>query len=86
MIFVLLILGFTLGIAMNLIFPKFSATLTGIGIVDKVVNKDRKFGSADFYLHFKVIKSGKVYHKLLTEKQFYSIQDRVKDNKEDLIK
>jgi hypothetical protein len=86
MIFVLLILGISLGVAINLIFPKFSATLNGIGIVDKVVNKDRKFGSATEYLHFKVIKDGKVYHKLLTEKQFDSIQDRVKDNKEDLIK
>lgn len=86
MIFFILILGITIGVAINLIFPKFSATLTGIGIVDKVLNKDRKFGSATEYLHFKVIKDGKIYHKLLTEKQFSSIQDRVKDNKEDFIK
>lgn len=60
------------------------AEITDIGIVTKVENKDRKFNAANEYLHFRVIKDGEIYDKLLTENQFESIQDRVNKNQEDI--
>ena len=83
MIVIAILIGVCIGLLANVIFPKMSATLNGVGVVTTVQNKDRRFGSASEYLHFKVLKGGKIVNKLLTEKQFGSIQDRANNNKED---
>lgn len=58
-----------------------------IGDVQKVVNKDRKFGAASEYNHLRVQLEDKTeLHLLFTDSEIQRALDRAKKNPEDLPK
>lgn len=56
-----------------------------IGDINRVGNKNRRFGSCSHYFHFRGQLNGEEAHYLFTEAELTAAKERAEKNQEDLI-